>query len=407
MVKLFASKSKLFSIMADLYGKFIYSGKFANLFAEEVYAFKQDELWIMYIQDEEFARLGCEGEKVFLQKTEVEEYLAECRKAMECYTDFCSRIRVLTENNDEYQSIVKNYYKIYALLMSQYRITNFETTYQLTQDAKFVNVLAQNRWNIRKTFMDGNRIFYNYVRSVTQIHAFNEVIPYLTMEDLLEYKSRNGIGEVKNITGIKCDEKGIVFITDDEIEDKHAKSHFLQDQYVKGVNVSKISCVRGKALVLKNGIIDEYSEKLLRHDKYIVVALTLHFDIVEFSDNILGLVCDEGGVLSHSAIIAREYHIPCITGTIQGTNYFQTGDLVELDTEKEILRRYSSNASEDKEQKMNANIDSFFQKFFEQNEIEAIYRKIDNEVNREMRENTADYEFVLEKIFEKELVNIE
>ena len=92
---------------------------------------------------------------------------------------------------------------------------------------------------------------------------------------------------------------------------------------------------------------------------------------------------------------------------MHGTNCFQTGDLVELDTRKEILRRCSTNACKNKEKKMKTNINVFFQKFFEKKEIEAIYKKINNEVNREMRENTVDYELVLEKIFERELVNIE
>lgn len=406
MVKLFASKSKLFSIMADLNGKFIYSGKFTNLLAKEVFAVKQNGLWVMYIQDDEFTRLGNEGKKAFSQKSKVEEYLEECQKAIECYSDFCERIHGMTENYDGYRSIVKNYYKIYSLLMAQYRITNLETTYQLTNDVACADILAKNRWDIRKTFMDGNRIFYDYVRFATQINAFDEVIPYMTMKNLLEYRNKNGIEKAKNITGIKCDEKGIEFISDDEIEDGYVKKYLLQNQYVKGVNVSKIACVRGKALVLKDGNIDEYSKSLLRRDKYIVIALTLHFDIAEFCDNVLGLACDEGGVLSHSAIIAREYRIPCITGTLQGTVHFQTGDLVELDTEKEILKHCSSSLYKDTKEKMNTNINIFLQRFFEKSEIEAIYRKIDTEVNREMRENCVDYEFLLEKIFIKELENV-
>ena len=74
MVKLFASKSKLLSVMADLNGKFIYTGKFSSLFAKEVYAYRQDELWVMYIHEEEFDKLGQEGKCIFSQKDKVEEY---------------------------------------------------------------------------------------------------------------------------------------------------------------------------------------------------------------------------------------------------------------------------------------------------------------------------------------------
>ena len=43
------------------------------------------------------------------------------------------------------------------------------------------------------------------------------------------------------------------------------------------------------------------------------------------------IVTDSGGVLSHSAVVAREYRIPAVVGTGNATTTFQDGQLIEVD----------------------------------------------------------------------------
>jgi phosphohistidine swiveling domain-containing protein len=43
------------------------------------------------------------------------------------------------------------------------------------------------------------------------------------------------------------------------------------------------------------------------------------------------IVTDTGGVLSHSAVVAREYRIPAVVGTGHATSTFQDGQLLEVD----------------------------------------------------------------------------
>lgn len=45
------------------------------------------------------------------------------------------------------------------------------------------------------------------------------------------------------------------------------------------------------------------------------------------------IVTDEGGLLSHAAIVAREERIPCIVGTEKATKVLHDGDMVEVDAE--------------------------------------------------------------------------
>ena len=46
---------------------------------------------------------------------------------------------------------------------------------------------------------------------------------------------------------------------------------------------------------------------------------------------VAGLVTDSGGALSHAAIVAREYGLPSVVGTINGTKVLQTGQRIRVD----------------------------------------------------------------------------
>ena len=50
------------------------------------------------------------------------------------------------------------------------------------------------------------------------------------------------------------------------------------------------------------------------------------------------IVTNEGGILCHAAIIAREFKKPCIVGTKIATQVLHDGDLVEVDANKGIVK---------------------------------------------------------------------
>ena len=51
-----------------------------------------------------------------------------------------------------------------------------------------------------------------------------------------------------------------------------------------------------------------------------------------------GVVTDTGGILSHSAICAREFAIPCVTGTTVGTTVIPDGAMITVDGDRGIVR---------------------------------------------------------------------
>ncbi len=58
------------------------------------------------------------------------------------------------------------------------------------------------------------------------------------------------------------------------------------------------------------------------------------------------VVTDQGGVLSHSAVVAREYHLPAVVGARQATQTFRDGQLLEVDGNAGTVRIIPSSVEE-------------------------------------------------------------
>lgn len=46
---------------------------------------------------------------------------------------------------------------------------------------------------------------------------------------------------------------------------------------------------------------------------------------------IKAIVTNQGGIMSHAAIVCREYGVPCVTNTTIGTEVIRTGDYIKVD----------------------------------------------------------------------------
>ena len=62
-------------------------------------------------------------------------------------------------------------------------------------------------------------------------------------------------------------------------------------------------------------------------------------DFVPLMQKSAAIVTDIGGLLSHAAIVSREFNIPCIVGTQYATKVFKDGDMVEVDADKGVVRK--------------------------------------------------------------------
>ncbi len=79
----------------------------------------------------------------------------------------------------------------------------------------------------------------------------------------------------------------------------------------------------------------------------ILVAPTVATWMTPAVERCHGIITDAGGVLSHTAIVAREYSKPCIVGTHNATSAFHDGDFVTMNNPAGTARHATHNALED------------------------------------------------------------
>jgi len=70
----------------------------------------------------------------------------------------------------------------------------------------------------------------------------------------------------------------------------------------------------------------------------VLVTSMTNPQMMPYLKNAAAIVTDEGGLMSHAAVVAREMKIPCIVGTRVATQVLKDGDLVEVDAERGVVR---------------------------------------------------------------------
>jgi len=92
--------------------------------------------------------------------------------------------------------------------------------------------------------------------------------------------------------------------------------------------------VRGRARVLRS--LPEGNNGLEEGD--ILVAETTAPPWTPLFGVAAAVVTDTGGILSHSAVVAREYGIPAVVGASSATTAIADGDVVEVDGDAGTVR---------------------------------------------------------------------
>lgn len=118
----------------------------------------------------------------------------------------------------------------------------------------------------------------------------------------------------------------------------------IKTEIVKGIVANK---AKGKVVGEVCIVIDPHKDKF-PEGKILVTTMTRP-DFVHLIKKAKAIITDEGGITSHAAVVNREFGIPCIIGTKNGTRMLKTGDRVEVDTENGVVKILKSADKDDKE----------------------------------------------------------
>lgn len=123
--------------------------------------------------------------------------------------------------------------------------------------------------------------------------------------------------------------------------DAYRKIRELESELPKDEVIGTPACkgfTKGKVRIIPFSINPE--EHLYKFQEgEVLVSDTTGPEMVVIMQKAAAIVTDEGGMMSHAAVVSREFGIPCIVGTKYATEVFKDGDLVEVNANNGIVKR--------------------------------------------------------------------
>ena len=228
------------------------------------------------------------------------------------------------------------------------RKKNQKEEYKLSEKAnKIINYIKE----IGALRLEGKNAWVNLVLLIINLlHNLSKQIniPIGILEKYsfseIELLLKNG----KRVKEFGKRENSVFIVSDNKINSYHGENGLKVRRIIKG-KLEKTNSVKGNAAYHGNvkgtafiiTIQDRLSDKIEEISKIkdpILIAEQTAPSYLPLIEKAKGIITNEGGILSHAAIISREYKIPALIGTKIATQIFNQGDKITLDTEKGVAK---------------------------------------------------------------------
>jgi len=208
-------------------------------------------------------------------------------------------------------------------------------------------------------FLIKEYVYIRTYRTDTLSQAFYALFPLiekvaerlkLTIDDCLYHSEaelrKKLIGEDLFIDVEARKKMWAIFVVDDEYEIYSGEADVEKLKKEQGVlrgieNISEVKgqsafkgSVKGKAKI----VLDPHDIPKVEKGDVLVAVMTFPSYIAAM-ERAVAFVTDEGGILCHASIIAREMKKPCVISTKMATKVFKDGDIVEVDANSGIVKK--------------------------------------------------------------------
>ncbi len=317
----------------------------------------KDGMWTSYLPKEVVMQTLKDGLKIYGDDKNLKEYIRNYdeykksaikffQKLTECKTisrEDLKKVIECTAKNWHYYSRTEFFYTDSVFIESQ-------NNPKIKKNLKFVEEIK----NSGRIFM--NNIFFGedaYFKKILMILSkqFN-----ISTDLLMQYNTKELVGVYDGCRASDQDlqlrEKIYVVIGDGKNvntyigkEAEKLAAEFMSNikrdiKELKGVAANK-GKISGKVKIILVGYenfnkINQMINEMNEGD--ILVSDTTVPELIMACKKAGAIVTNQGGLMSHAAIVSRELGIPCIVGTGNATDILKDGDLVEVDADKGIVR---------------------------------------------------------------------
>jgi len=305
--------------------------------------------WLSFFPKSLVGKTNKEGGELYTSKTKYHKYKKDFDHYIKTSQDYFESILNKQEVSAEE---VEKYFDHISNLFVYYSKTEFFYTDGVDQEKmaitvkEFDDLKLGGRSYLNKIFFESDGFIKTLIRKISGQTSVPE-------SDLLNYSVLELVQLIKDdmkIDHVEIENRHTFFESKDQILfDSEAKplideffSNYMQiSDVIKGTIANK-GKARGKARVLVPDAKDfEKISTAVREmkDGEILIAETTSPDIITACKKAAAIVTNQGGQLSHAAIVSRELGIPCIIGTDKDVILnIKTGDEVEVDANTGIIR---------------------------------------------------------------------
>lgn len=259
------------------------------------------------------------------------------------------------------QQLARNFYKTSKLCIQMWKdyffteyhssdrvsqiLTSEDNGYDLNQLRKNTHRMAKlkfwQRENLNKTLYTPN-IFDKYIQEMEkrlslkwdiQNYSYYELIGFLqgkkskNIPDRSSFVVRGLFSGYKDILGGKAEQ---LFKQLQSI-DKNLKQF-------KG-NIGNKGFYKGRVKIIQFSVDTDFNKEIQAMKKgQILVSGSTGPEMILACKKAGAIITDEGGIISHAALVSRELGIPAVIGTKVATKILKDGDLVEVDANNGIVK---------------------------------------------------------------------
>lgn len=229
-------------------------------------------------------------------------------------------------------------------LVSQILI-NKDTRYNLKQLRKNTHRMAKlkfwQRQNLNKTLYAPN-IFDKYIQEIEkrlslkwdiQNYSYHELIDFLQGKKSKNIPDRSGFV----VRGLFSDHKDILGEKASQIF-KQLQSIDKNLKQFKG-NIGNKGFYKGRVKIIQFSVDTDFNKEIQAMKKgQVLVSGSTGPEMILACKKAGAIITDEGGIISHAALVSRELGIPAVIGTKIATKILKDGDLVEVDANNGIVK---------------------------------------------------------------------
>lgn len=322
----------------------------------EIVAIFRDNLWTTFLPKsvenktlKEGKALLSSAEKFFQFAAEFEKYRIESAAYFE---DTLSKPSLTSEELNQYFVYAGNLWKYYKKTEFFYVDEAYKTALSDPLTAKNLEKLGHLK-NEGREYL--NKLLFGSASYISKVLSVVSKQFNVSVEDLFWYSTKEILSLFKNkhVPKEELDRRrnSYVFRIEDgkmvTLSGKEAKN-FIKEFHsilehttiLKGITANK-GKINGTARVLLYGAdtfdhVSKMVEKMKKGE--ILVAETTSPEIIVACQKAGAILTNQGGLMSHAAIVSREIGIPCVVGLENATHYIQTGDWLEVDADAGIVK---------------------------------------------------------------------